>query len=81
VRSRCCGPARGSLAAARTADPAATPRGDVGVLDAAAGTALVAAAGFLVDGRPRAPLGFLLADAALLVTFLDMFGLAFLLAV
>jgi hypothetical protein len=37
--------------------------------------------GFLVYGRPRAPLGFLLADAALLVTFLDMFGLAFLLAV
>src|ERR1700737_4602385 len=45
---------------------------------AAARAALVAAAGFLVDRRPRAPFGFLLADAAMLVSFLDVFGLTFL---
>src|SRR3954469_5961051 len=79
ARPRCRGPARSGLATARAADPAAALGGNIGVLDAAARAALVAAAGFLVDGRPGAPLGFLRADAALLVAFLDMLGLAFLL--
>jgi hypothetical protein len=61
------------------ADAAAALCGDVGVLHAAARTALVAAAGLAVDRRPRAPFGFLLADAALLVAFLDVLGLALLL--
>jgi len=34
----------------------------------------------LVGRRPGAPLGFLPADAAILVSFLDVFGLAFLFA-
>src|SRR5438477_3597107 len=50
------------LAAARSADPAAAFRGHVGVGNAAARAALVAAAGLLVDGCPCAPFGFLLAD-------------------
>jgi hypothetical protein len=68
-----------SLAAARSADPAAALGGYVGVGNAAAGAAFVAAAGFLVDGGPGAPLGFLPADAAAFVALLDVFGLAFLL--
>src|SRR5262249_55096709 len=40
---------------------------------------LVAAAGFLVDGRPGAALRFLLGHAVLLVTLGDVLGLAFLL--
>src|SRR5712671_6952097 len=67
------------LAAARPADPAAALRGHVGVGNAAAGAALVAAAGLLVDGCPCAPLGFRLAEAAFLIAFLDVFGLALLL--
>src|SRR5262249_7350350 len=73
-RPACRGPT-----AARSADPAATFRGDIGIGNAAPRTALVAAAGFLVHRRPSAPLGFLFPDAPLLVTLLDMFGLAFLL--
>src|SRR6266481_8138579 len=79
ARSRRGGPPCRCLATARAADPAATLRGHVGVGNAAARAALVAAAGLLVDGRPCAPLGFLPADAAMLVAFLDVFGLAFLL--
>jgi Ca-activated chloride channel homolog len=41
---------------------------------------LLGAAVLLVDGGPGAPLGLFLADAALLVAFLYVFGLAFLLA-
>src|SRR5438270_47085 len=70
ARARRRGPARGRLAA----DAAATFRRDVGVGDAAAGAALVAAAGFLVDRRPGPPLGFLSGRAARLITLLDMFG-------
>ena len=40
---------------------------------------LVAATAFLVDGGPGTALGFLLGNAAILVAFLDMLGLAFLL--
>src|SRR6266566_6235500 len=72
-------PARGCLAAARAADPAATFRGYVGVGNTAARAALVAAAGLLVDRRPGTPLGFLLGDAAILLALFDMFGLALLL--
>src|SRR6266436_1996847 len=79
ARSRRGRPPCRCLAAARSADPAAAFRGHVGVGNAAAGAALVAAAGLLVDGCPCAPLGFLLADAAFLVPFLDVFGLALLL--
>src|SRR5258705_9281883 len=79
ARSRRGRPSCRCLAAARPADPAAALRGHVGVGNAATRAALVAAAGLLVDGRPCAPLGFLLADAAMLVSFLDVFGLAFLL--
>src|SRR3954452_25477483 len=46
------------LAAARGADPAAARRRHVRVGNAAAGAALVAAAGLLVDVGPCAPLGF-----------------------
>src|SRR6266446_10027636 len=74
ARSRRGGPPCRCLATARAADPAATLRGHVGVGNAAARAALVAAAGLLVDGCPSAPLGFLLADAAMLVSFLDVFG-------
>src|SRR4051794_19588453 len=46
---------------------------------AAARAALLPAAGFLVHGCPRPAFGFALRRAALLVTFLDVLGLAFLL--
>jgi hypothetical protein len=46
---------------------------------AAAGSRLLAAARLLVDGRPGATLGFLVAGPALLVALLDMLGLALLL--
>src|SRR5258705_731813 len=46
----------------------------------AAGTALLASPGHFVDRRPGAPLRFLLAGAAMLVPFFDMFGLTFLFA-
>src|SRR6516165_10526351 len=72
-------PVRGGLAAARTADFAAALRRHIGVGNAAARAALVAAAGFLVHRRPGAPLGFLRADAAGFVTFLDVLGLTLLL--
>src|SRR5262245_29142767 len=61
-----------------SAEPSTLARGDLGVGHAAPGPALVAAAFLLVDGRPGAPLGFLLADAALLVAFLDVLRLALL---
>src|SRR5262249_58419616 len=47
---------------------------------AAAGAALLAAAGLLVDGGPGTPLRFLVRDATLLVAFLDVLRLALLLA-
>jgi len=47
---------------------------------ASARAALLAAARFLVDGCPGSPGGFLGGDAALLVAFFDVLGLAFLLA-
>jgi hypothetical protein len=47
---------------------------------AAAGAAFLAAARFLVDGRPGAPLGFAFRHAAFLVALLDMARLALLLA-
>ena len=43
-----------------SADPAAAFRGYVGVGNAAAGAALLAAAGLLVHGSPCTPLGFAL---------------------
>ena len=42
--------------------------------------ALLAATGFLVHGGPSASRGFLTGRAALLIAFLDVFGLALLLA-
>jgi hypothetical protein len=36
---------------------------------------LFSAVGFLVDGRPSATLGFLLRNAAMLITFFDVLGL------
>jgi hypothetical protein len=39
-----------------------------------AGTGLLAAVGFLVDGRPGAALSFILGRATLFVAFLDVFG-------
>jgi hypothetical protein len=47
---------------------------------AAAGTALLAATGHLVDRRPGAAFRFPLAAAAMPVAFLDVFGLTFLFA-
>jgi hypothetical protein len=41
--------------------------------------ALLPAVGFLVDGRPGAPLGFLLRNPAVLITLFDVFGLPLLL--
>jgi len=46
---------------------------------APAGAGLVAAARFLVHRRPSAALSFFVADAAILIAFLDMRGLALLL--
>lgn len=46
---------------------------------APAGAGLVAAAAFLVDGRPGAAFGFFLRDAAVLVAHFDVLGLALLL--
>jgi len=43
------------------------------------GSRFLAAAADLVDGRPSPPLGFALADAALLVTLFDVLGPALLL--
>src|SRR5688500_11120754 len=54
-------------------------RGAVFLL-APARAALLAAASFLVDGGPGAAFGFLSFDATLLVTLLDVLGLALLLA-
>src|SRR5260370_20419557 len=70
ARSRRGRPPCRCLAAARPADPAAAPRGHVGVGHAAAQAAPVPAAALLVDGCPCAPLGFLLSDAAMLLSFL-----------
>src|SRR5690606_30445254 len=53
--------------------------GGVAFLAAAARAGLLAAARFLVHRRPGAALGLLVADAAILIAFLDMFGLALLL--
>src|SRR5262249_22585960 len=53
--------------------------GMAGALAAAGAARLLAAGIVLVDRGPGAPLGFLLADALLLVTFLDVLGLALLL--
>src|SRR5450631_950733 len=47
---------------------------------AAAGSTFLAAARGLVDSRPRAPLGLILGNAAILVSFLDVLGLALLLS-
>src|SRR4029077_7979791 len=46
---------------------------------AATGPALLPAVGLFVYGRPGAPFGLLLRNAAVLIAFLDVFGLAFLL--
>src|SRR3954469_11924327 len=46
---------------------------------AAAGAGLVAAAAFLVHGRPGAAFGLFLRHAAILIALLDMLGLALLL--
>src|SRR5581483_7536841 len=62
------------------ADASALARGGVARRLAAARAALLAAAGLLVDRGPGAPLGLAPADAALLVAFLDVLGLALLLA-
>src|SRR6516162_8899779 len=45
---------------------------------AAARAAFLPSVSFLVDRRPGATLGFILGHTALLVAFLDVFGLAFL---
>src|SRR5687768_16732948 len=58
---------------------AAARRGDVGVGLAAARAGQIAAARFLVDGRPGAPFGVRLGNALLLIAFLDVLGLALLL--
>ena len=68
ARSRRGRPPCRCLAAPRSADPATAFRGHVGVGNAAARAALVAA---LVDGCRCAPLGFLPSDATMLVSFLD----------
>jgi hypothetical protein len=46
---------------------------------AAPAAASLASTRFLVHGRPGTPLGFAFRDAAVLITFFDMFGLSFLL--
>jgi hypothetical protein len=48
------------------------------LLVATPGAGFLAAAAFLVDRRPGAAFGLLLGDAAVLIAFLDMFGLALL---
>jgi hypothetical protein len=63
----------------RAADPTALARRGVALGLSPAGAALVAAAAFLVDGRPGPPLGLMLRHAALFVAVGDMIGLAFLL--
>src|SRR3954447_19018811 len=45
---------------------------------APAGAALLAAVGFLVDGRPGAPLSFVFGHASAFITLFDMFGLTLL---
>src|SRR5277367_1701756 len=62
-----------------TAELAAFMRRRVPGMSAAARPRFLAAAVILVDGRPGAPLGFLLRNATLLVALGDMVGLAFLL--
>ena len=61
------------------AEPPALPRRSLIDRFAAARARILPAAGHLVDCRPGPPLRFLLADAALFITFFDMFRLAFLL--
>src|SRR5205085_8111420 len=61
-------------------NPAAAACRDVALLLAAARAALLAATAFLVYGCPGASFGFLRGNAPILVTFLDVPGLAFLLA-
>jgi hypothetical protein len=48
-------------------------------LSPSSGATLLAAVGLLVHGRPGTPLGFLFGNAAMLVAFLDVLGLALLL--
>src|SRR5436190_22318147 len=76
-----CGTLRGGPAGSGfAAQMAALPGGRVIFGPAASGATLLAAVGFLVDGGPGSALGFILGDAALFVTFLDMFGHSLLLA-
>src|SRR6185436_8995238 len=74
-RARCLGPRRSGP----SADPPALARRRVAFLLAAARAALLAAAALLVDGRPGAPLGFLVRHAGGLVALGDVIGLAVLL--
>jgi hypothetical protein len=62
-----------------SADFSAFAGGGVAFAVAVAGTGFFTATGALVYGGPGAAFGFLFAKSAVLVTFLDMFGLAFLL--
>jgi hypothetical protein len=63
-----------------TADFSAFARGTFVDGLASARTAFFAAAGYFIDGRPSASLGFAALEAARFITFFDVFGLAFLFA-
>src|SRR3954468_2901203 len=76
-----CGALSGGPAGCGFAAQMATlPGGRVVFSLAASGATLLTAVGFLVHGGPGSALGFILGDAALFVTFLDMFGHSLLLA-
>src|SRR5882757_2690029 len=70
----------GPLGGRNAAQPAAFPRRRMVFFGPAAGAALLPAVRFLVHGRPSAPFGLLLRNAAVFVAFLDVLGLALLLA-
>jgi hypothetical protein len=71
---------RGTLGRCSAAQTAAFLRRRMVFFGPAAGAALLPAVRFLVHGRPSAPFGLLLRNAAVFVAFLDVLGLALLLA-